>query len=243
MTYRQIQHTDRAFSRRWLLGAAAGALASGISWGEGAEAAQNAVLVVFIHVDTKLRLLQTALEQQLPGTSVRPFSRFGDVTSAMASADAVLAMAPVVDFLGVNVVMHGMRAGSSTEPYSLVSASPGIRPSTVKRVGFVDILGRRDTTKFVNNILGTTAQVERVTKLQDLLPLLQLKMAEAVLVPSRLVPNFREKTRMQLHEVRAPKEVSLPVVGASTANGRKLAEKLKTANANLNNLLGVQLWR
>ncbi|MDX2051147.1 MAG: hypothetical protein SFV15_02080 [Polyangiaceae bacterium] len=236
--------SPNAVSRRTLLGAAFGALASDIfSPPRNASAAAGSALVVFVHIDSKLRLLQTALEKQLPGTSVRTFSRFGDVRGAMASADAVLALAPVVASLGVSVAKSGVRSGKVTEPYSLVSTDASVKPSNVSKVGFVDILGRRETTSFVQKIVGGSAQVERVTKLQDLLPLLQLKMAQAILVPTRLVPAFREQTRMQLHDTPAPNEIPLPVVGASSAAGRRIADKLQGANASLNNLLGVQSWR
>lgn len=237
-----MSHPRVNFQRRRLLALGAGAFSAALLGASDVEAA-NATLVVFVHLDAKLRLLQSVLEKLLPDVDVRTFSRFGDVKSALATADAVLALEPVVSQLGLSIVKSGTRAGKVTEPYTLVSTNPSLKINSVSSVGFVDILGRRDTTKFVQGILRGNAQVQRVTKLQDLLPLLQLKMAEAILVPSRLVPSFREKTHMQLFEVLAPNEVPLPVIGASTPRGRKLADRLQSANGNLNNLLGIQAWR
>jgi len=148
--------------RRRFLALGAGAFSAELLGASEVEAA-SATLVVFVHLDAKLRLLQSVLEKLLPDVGVRTFSRFGDVKSALATADAVFALEPVVTQLGLSIAKSGTRAGKVTEPYSLVSTNPSLKSNSVASVGFVDILGRRETTKFVQGVVRGNPQVQRVT--------------------------------------------------------------------------------
>jgi hypothetical protein len=68
----------------------------------------------------------------------------------------------------------GNNISGSTERYALISVGQPVDPASVTSVGAVDILGRQGMKEFVATLLGVSPRIECVTKVEDLLPLLQL---------------------------------------------------------------------
>jgi hypothetical protein len=110
-------------------------------------------------------------------------------------------------------------------------------------VGAVDLLGRDGTTAFVRDLLGAPLRVERVSKLEDLLPLLQMQHVEAVVLPSRLFSEIRVATKLALFQKELNKTVGLPAVATVTAAGEQIIAAIKRIPTVIAKTLGVDSWR
>jgi hypothetical protein len=104
------------------------------------------------------------------------------------------------------------------------------------------MLDRAGTNALVRDLLGKEVKVERVTKVEDLLPLLQLSRADAVLLPTRLFADIKATSSLNLELRELPARLGLPAIagvgpGASDAvrDTAKLAGKAAQ-------LLGVDSW-
>lgn len=231
---------DARWTRRGVLAAAAAAGATPLLAAREARAA-NASLVVFLHLDMKQRALQEMLASALEGVDVTAVGRYSDLERQLsAGVDAVLALGPVLSSLNLKPAVTGLYGGRDTEPYALLrrSKSPGVH-----KVGAVDLLGRKGTNSFVQEVLKSRVEVERVTKLEDMLRLLQFEMADAILLPERMVAPMRSKSELALESSRTPSEVGLPALSVVTPNGNPIADKLKRVPTSVRSQLGVDSWR
>ncbi len=199
-------------------------------------------LLVFLHLDMKQRALQELLSGALSSVEVVAVTRHGDLERQLPEADALLALEPVLAASRLSPASLGVAGGRTTEPYVLLGAH-GFDPGNLKKVGALDLLGRRGTSTFVETVVGVNVEVERVTKLEDLLPLLQFQMVDAVLVPERRAASLKAKSQLALTTSRASREVGLPAVSVIKAGGSAITEKLRRLPAPICSQLGVDSWR
>jgi hypothetical protein len=200
-------------------------------------------LLVFLHVSSKQRALQSALSDALPGVTVTAVGRIGDFDRALKDGtDAVLALPVVLNAKGLIVQVQGVRGGATDETYSLVGADSAPSPGAVKSVGAVDILGRDGTNSFVQGLLGSQPKVERVTKIEDLLPLLQVQTVEAILCPTRLVGELKSVTKLTLAQTDLAKRVGLPALASFGGPGADVASAVKQSTAAAK-AVGVESWK
>lgn len=200
-------------------------------------------LVVYLHLDMKQRALQEMLSSALGGMAVTAVARYGDLQRQIAAgASALLALGPVLAAVGARPAVTGLVGGRETEPYALLGGTR-VPSGQVQRVGAVDLLGRKGTPTFVHEVLRSKVEVERVTKLEDMLRLLQFEMADAILLPQRIVPVMRGKSELHLESSRAPNEVSLPALAVLNSAGNIVADKLKRIPTSVRSQLGVESWR
>lgn len=209
-----------------------------------AAAADPAKLLVFLHVAMKQRALQSELERLLPTLDVSTVGRVADMDRGLAAgADALLSLPAVLKERGLSVQLQGYRKGTPTEPYSLVAVGMAPRPDQVISVGALDILGRVGTNLFVKQLLGVEPKVTRVTKVEDLLPLLQMQRVEAVLLPERLYATVRETSRLALVMRVLDQQVGLPAVATLGNGGASAVAAVKALGRNVMGTLGVDEWR
>lgn len=225
------------------MGLAAGALVAGL-FATGHAAAADPRLLVFVHAAVKQRALEGELKQALPGVSVTAVGRIADFDRALAQGqDAVLALPVVLSARNLQPKLRGHRKGSASESYALVGADRLPDAATVQTVGALDLLGREGTNGFVQTLLGRAVKVERVTKVEDLLPLLQMGRAEAILLPSRLFGEIRTASRLNL----LARDVARSVELCAVANTGPLAQAILSAVSRLpkglSATLGVDEWR
>jgi len=201
-------------------------------------------LLVFLHVAAKQRAFQTELQAALPGVAVTAVGRTGDFDRALSEGqDAVLTLPVVLAAHGLAPVLRGVRQGSADERYSLVGTEAAPDPGTVTAVGALDLLGRDGMTAFVYTLIGRHPKVERVTKVEDLLPLLQMQRVEAILLPSRLLPEVKTASRLNLasRELTAP--VGLPTVAQLGTPGAQVMSAIKHLPSGITRAFGVEEWR
>ena len=124
-----------------------------------------------------------------------------------------------------------------------MGAGSAPEPSKVASVGALDLLGRDGTNRFVRRLVNQQARVERVTKIEDLLPLLQIQRVDAVLLPARLVAELRAASRLTLVERELELTVSLPAVASTGPGGAALLAAISKMPRDVSKLLGVEEWR
>jgi hypothetical protein len=211
-----------------------------------AFAAANGVcvkLLVYLHVAVKQRAFQSLLRAALPGVESTAVGRIGDFERALAEGqDAVLTLPVVLEARGMKPGLLGTRQGATDERYALVGdgAPP---PSSVTSIGAIDLLGRDGTLSFVRKIAETQARVERVTKVEDLLPLLQMRRVDAVLSPLRSVTELQADSRLNLVARELRTKVGLPAASVVGNDGRAVLARLAGLPADIAKMLGVDGWR
>jgi hypothetical protein len=210
-----------------------------------AIAAAAPSLYVFLHSLLEARALNRLFEAALPGVAVWVLTKSRDFSIVRArNPDAVVALAPVLVANGFTPVLQGYKDGHASEPYVLLSTR-SVTPSSVKSVGAVDVLGRREMGKFVSSLLGgNEPQVEPVTKLPDLLALLQLEKVDAILLPARHANPLISRTRLSLTVSHlSGKGVGLPAFHPSTPEGQRMKGVFADLPSSLLKEIGVDAWR
>lgn len=219
--------------------------AAGVTLGSTRSAlATTGTLLVYLHVSVKQRAFQSLLGAGMPGITTTAVGRIADFQRALQDApDAVLTLPIVLSAHGLVPAMHGLAKGSTDERYALLGSGGVPEPGRVASVGALDILGREGTNQFVRTMVGAQARVERVTKIEDLLPLLQMQRVETVLLPARLVAELRASSRLQLSERELQVPVALPAAASLGPNGSAVLAAVKKMPKDLSKLLGVEEWR
>lgn len=224
-------------------GAATAALVATLSIA-GEAAAQEAKLVVFLHLAIKQRALQSALQDALPGVKVVAIGRVGDFQRELIDgADAVLAIPPVLANFKLSAKLRGHNGGSPDEKYALLGVETSPDPTKVASVGALDLFGREGTNGFVKELLNATPKVERVSKVEDLLPLLQMQRVDSVLLPARLVSEIKSASKLNLVTRDLMKQVGLPAVAAVTPGGDQIVAAVSKMSPATAKTLGVDSWR
>jgi hypothetical protein len=208
------------------------------------EDKQMSRLLVFLHLIAKQRALQAQLQEAMPALAVTAVGRVADLQRALEEGeDAVLSVGPVLSAHGLTPRLTGYQKGRPDETYSLVAPDQLPDPARVAGVGALDLLGREGTTQFVHTLLGSQPKVDRVTKLEDLLPLLQMMRVDAVLLPTRLVSELQATTQMKLLARELPSRVGLPALALLTPQGSDALAAVSKLPASINHHFGIDEWR
>jgi hypothetical protein len=204
---------------------------------------------VYLHTESKFARLEKTLKEKLPGLEITVFGRFRDLEDALQTRppDAVITSNALIVSQGFPIALQGERGGADWEPYVLLSQGRALAGSlSGKVIGVVDLLGRSGTQEFVEKLLGTAEiKLKRVTKLEDLLPLLQFSAADAVLVPSASVKDVSERSRLVLSVLALPDaRVKLPAVGVLNASVRaSVISQIRALDSETTRSLGLESWR
>jgi len=210
----------------------------------GTARAGTPTLLVFLQVAIKQRALQSELSAALPGVAVTAVGRISDFDRALAEGgDAVLTLPVVMAERGLTPTLRGRRQGSSDERYALVATDTTPDPARLTAVGALDLLGRDGTTKFVHSLVQATPKVERVTKVEDLLPLLQMRRVEAIVLPLRLVADLRAASRLNLSSRELSLPVGLPAAASVGPSGPAVLAAIGKLPPGISRTLGVEEWR
>ncbi len=205
-------------------------------------------LHVFANTDVRAQAFEKELESHMPGVDVTVFGRIRGFQQASGdNPEAMLALKPVLDSLGLTIDLQGHRDGKPTEQYVLVANARSVSPSDLSgddKLGVVDIMGRRRMPGFVTSVLGVeTPRLAYVTHERDLLSLLRLGAATAVLTSKRWADLLKGTSQMDLRMTPLATEVGLPAISyRSTIAQSAIEQALKSSNS-VNGKLGVNQWR
>ena len=178
------------------------------------------------------------------------FGRFRDFEEALAAKppDAVLALEPLLASRSLKDDLHGVSNGEKSQRFVLLSAGAPLEGAIGERtVGAVDLLGRKDTQAFVAKLLKTfeDVKIKLVTKLEDLLSLLQFSAADGILVPASMVKPFSERSRLSLFVRELPDAVvGRAAVSVLTTEPRTtIVRSIQHLDTVTNKMMDIDGWR
>lgn len=215
--------------------------------------AQKPRLYVFMPSPMRPHAMQSRLVKAYPNWDITVFGRFKEFERQLENAppEAILTLPVVVEqFAEFETELVGARAGRAQEPVVLLSVNQAIVPSAPfnNPIGVVDLLGRRKMEALLSQKLGVErVKVRTVTKLEDLLSLLQFQDVDAIFVPKSIVDFYKERSRLRLvvNDLSGA-SLGLPVVAVHTQRTKATQGDLKSffeLDDKLKNLLGVDLWQ
>ncbi|MCP4220728.1 MAG: hypothetical protein GY765_39235 [bacterium] len=207
-------------------------------------------LYVFYPNEIRPKIIRRQLSEACPGIEITVFGRYKDFKAKVIwdSPDAIITKTPLIKQLeGYNIRFNGIRDSKTNEHYVLLSIEKPIALPDLSThyIGTVDFLGRKEMKGFVENILSRPAKIKRVTKLEDLLPLMTFKMAEGILITEKEVEYFEEISKLNFVRTKL-KNIGTGIVALATHKGSKarvVMEALKKIPEKTNMLLGIQEWK
>jgi len=224
-------------------------LAACLSIATTASPQQRPRLVAYLQVSVKSRALESALAKQMPGVDVVVCSRYRDFERELLRApDAVLALGPVLLAHGMQLDLKGTRSGEDSEPYVLLSIGAAHDKARYRElvIGAVDLLGRKRTADFVAGLLGLPAapEIKYVIKSEDLLPLLQFRSADAVLLSEQDAMRLKTLSKLDLRLTALTPRVGLPALSLRSEAGRRIVRRnVEALDLETRRKLGVEAWR
>lgn len=208
---------------------------------------------VFVYYPSLARPLaiQEALAKKCPGLEISVFGRLADLQAQVGREppQAILAQSAVLgQFPAYKPRLQGKRGGAVTEDYVLLSIAKPVHPDSLAdaSIGVVGILDRKEMDAFVAGLVPGAPRINRVTKVEDLLPLLIFQSVSAVLVSEATMKEFQKKSQAPLVRARLEK-AKVGLVAAGIQAGAPDADKailpaLQALDAGTMALLGVDAW-
>jgi hypothetical protein len=217
---------------------------------QNADAENVRSLYVFYPSTTRPPVFAQKLTESCPGLNVTVFGRYQDFSQRTESdePDIIITKPPVLKTLPPYVEkMRGIRKGSTEEPCVLLSIDVPVNQDSLSniRLGVVDFLGRTGTEGFVADLLGAPMNLNRVTKIEDLLPMLTFNKAQAVFVGESIVPYFKKITLLNLVITRLPgcaTGIAICATREQTDPG-SIKNDLLTIEKNTSVLLEIDQWK
>jgi hypothetical protein len=171
-------------------------------------------------LSVKERTLALKDDGALAGMSIEVFSIFRDQQMLMEQKQPELVIAPglftefYTDYKPIAYMTYEHKVAT---PYLLLCLNPhaSIEDITKKRLGIIDEVGRGNSNEFVYKILGLKpAKVRRVSKTQDLIPLLLLGNADFVLMRQHLFEQAKQDYDTMIYVVGESKPIRQPVLAS-----------------------------
>lgn len=205
---------------------------------------------VYVFFPSLLRpnAIQSALSEKCAGVDVTVFGRLADFQGQMTQAppDAVVAPGSVLDLYGsYKTVLKGALKGSGTESLVFLSVGAPVDDAALAKMnlGVVGFLDRAKMGSWVNGAVGGQPKLKNVTKIEDLLPLLTFKSADAVLVQESAAKEIKAKSQANLVETKAKGKYELVGVAAKDdATAKAVEAAFKSLGAKEKSMLGVDGW-
>ena len=170
-----------------------------------ASAVPDSAKTVYIFYPSTMRpaMIQQKFVAVCGGAKVTAFGRFQDFKEKTVAdhPDLVITKPQVLaELSGYSVRLAGVRKGSTVEPWVLVSIEKPVPPDSLSKItlGTIDFLGRANTEQFVDNLIHTTVRLNRVTKIEDLLPMLNFNKARAAIVAEGAVAYFKKTSQLNI---------------------------------------------
>lgn len=206
-------------------------------------------LYVFVPTEIRANVMQQEISELCKGIDVTVFGRAKDFHKEVKknSPNAILSLLPVIERTGdYNTILKGIKGGAESEDYVLVSVDKPLEITNIKdkKIGVVDLLGRKPMGIFVSQLFQTDVKIKRVTKVADLLSLLTFGTVDGIFISDALYNELKSKSNLKL--VATNLNVKVGLVSAAL-NDNSLKEKITRCILNFNNelntTLGVEQWR
>ncbi len=211
---------------------------------------QDKVYVFYPSV-ARPQTVQDKIQKSVQGVAVTVFGRYNDFTTKMETEPAQIVITKpslIAQFSGYEIKMNGVRSGKTEETYVVLSIDGGIDPAAVGAetiIGTLDILGRNGMNTFAKQFFETVPKLKRVTKVEDLLPLLTFNMAAGILIQEPAVQYFKSTSNLNFTITKLPesKDGIVALAVKTGGNAEKVASALKSADKELCSFFEVELWK
>jgi hypothetical protein len=208
-------------------------------------------LYIFYPSIARPQTIQDKVEKVFHGTTVTAFGRYNDFSAKIEiePPDMIITKTMIIRQLNsYTPVLHGYRNGKSEDSYVLLSINQPIDLKNITSetlIGTIDIMGRNGMNTFVSQFFPTIPKLKRVTKVEDLLPLLTFNMTDAVLVQEPAVSYFKTTSNLNFNVTPLP-ETKDGIVALGIKNGinpEKIIATLKFVDKEVCALFEVDLWK
>lgn len=206
---------------------------------------------VFYPTTVRAKTIQHNFMNLCPGADVTVFDVYNQFIAKVKSEppDAILSKPFLFNQLdGFSIVLNGYRNGKNIEPYVLISVDKKMTVTDITdktKIGALDFFGRKGTILFMKQFFTATPVIMRVTKVEDLLPLLQFKMVAAVVLPQIYADYVKKNSNLNL--IIAPfSTVHTGIAAVAIREGRevpKIIESLTAAGKTKTLLYEVEQWK
>ena len=205
-------------------------------------------LYVFVPTEVRANKLQQKIGKYCSGVDVTVFGRAKDFHNKIKESppSAILSLLPVIKKNQLfDTAIQGKRNGLSNEDYVLVSVDNPLQLTNIanKKIGVVDLFGRKPMIEFIEQLLQVKVKLKRVTKVEDLLPLITFDSVDAIFISNSLFTQLKSKSKLNL--VATPLNIQLGLASAALSN-TVIKENLKKClfafDKQLNSTLGVDQW-
>ncbi len=216
---------------------------------------------LYVYIPSYIRpyVIQKRLQDACPGLNITAFGDHREFGKAIinSSPDAILALERVVSIEKYEMyepLLVASKEGKRYDRLSLISVGKPISRERYAEisVGVVDILGRRKMKAMLRDFLDLseeqTPKIKYVSRLEDLLSVLQVNEAEAILVQQDLIERyFLKRSKLDL-KVTALEDarMGLAVMAVHDDVPQEqrdlLVREIRQANPELFERLGVERW-
>lgn len=208
----------------------------------------SAKLYVFVPTEVRANVMQEAMTNACSNVDVTVFGRAKEFGLEMKNTPptAVLTVLPVIERNSdYNTIMKGTKDGKQVEDFVMVTVNAPIDLGTLegKKVGVVDVLGRKPMSEFVGQLLQSKVKLKRVSKIEDLLPLLSFGAVDSVFIPESIYERIKAKSNLDLVATRLNVKVGLASAAMKSNDSRAdIIQCIKDLPLNVNQEIGVDQW-
>lgn len=205
-------------------------------------------LYVFVPTEVRANVMQDKIGSFCSGVEVTVFGRAKDFHKKVKadSPNAILSLMPVIKYSeAYKPALNGSKNGSETEDYVLVSVDKGLDIAAIagKKIGVVDLLGRKPMSAFITELFKAKVKLKRVTKVEDLLPLITFGSVEGVFIAESLYNQLKTKSNLNLVATKLNMKIGLVSAAINGSADKKVTECIAAFDSELNTTLGVDKWR
>lgn len=208
-------------------------------------------LYVFYPTTSRPQVVQDNLQSSLKGATVTVFGRFNDFSKKveMEPPDVVITKTAVIEELsGFKVALNGSRKGKTKESYVIMSIKEPITADKITGetvLGVIDVRGRKGMKTFVDGLFPNPPKVKRVTKVEDLLPLLTFNMVAGILIEEIFVAYFRKTSQLEfiISPVSGSKGGIIAVGVKGDTGNSKTVGALRKADKTIGTIFEVDTWK
>lgn len=208
-------------------------------------------LYVFYPTMSRPQIVQEEVEKEVKGVSVTVFGRYNDFHAKMGMdpPDACIAKPEVIKQIGgYTIVLNAVRKGSTTASYVVMSINNEMNQNDINEnivIGALDLFGRKGMKTFITRLFSTPPKLKRVTKIEDLLPLLSFNMVAGVLIEDVFVDYFKTTSQMDFNVTPiSGKSGSILTVGVKDGkNAKNTVGALKKNDKTICKLFKIDGWK
>lgn len=207
-------------------------------------------LSLYVYYPTLIRPSQLEAKIASADTSIHVtvFVRYIDFIQMTRTSppDLVLVKPEVLPNIEKPTVrLTGVKNGSDTESFLLFSIDKPIDMAHIESysIGVLGVLDKKETEKTLKKYFTKLPNIQRVNKIADLLSLLNLQMADGVLISENNVSYFAERFNAKYTVTWIPQYKSGIIVLASLGNVDESRIKRFKANRQFTELFAIDGWR